>query len=679
MALTALDVPYETLPDWISQRQVVRGDGKAWLKDLRRVRQKLQAALDLLLSQGEGSPGRGVLQRHARVRRAVDACCLPTLADPTGRSTCAEQVLCGDAREIFSALLEGARKDEQEGTADDGTSSADGSRMTAGKTFLGYYSDPLLAAWDEVVRGFDKNNLFVAEGARALVQDCKYEVVALRAALDKSEKRVAEIDRRVEDLQRASRGAERELVDKCVTSGLLPPLTSASGEGGGERGDEGGGGDGDDYGSATTSGKRKENKKNRNKKKKRASDNRQNNETRRAADDPADPAIARARARQARALDFEGQLVARVGGLGSLLRAVHARCHDDTLRQACDYYLAFARFVHGQGDEALAGRLACLRRLAASELAAEEKDAAKSAAEVDFDATAMMTMHGDDSGSTDLDGLAADMGVDWGIEEGAAAAVTALNGVGGGNDGDAAKAGAVDIDWDGDRGSTGAEAEPLEIDWGAEFETTDGAQESTTATVVAPLMDRNERHALLTDLLELECFLVQRRAEVKEAGDVGQVGSLRQLLQQQRRSGGIDGGIDGGSDAEKADQAANLLTSSGGASDLSRWIDVVRGVIVALRDDSSLQQLLIISRGGMGLAAMVTGFEGLRRKYEKSVRGIDALTTERLRLAEEARRQRPLVEFYRKKIARTKSVVEAGLTKHFGGRQIHLVGDLNTV
>ena len=31
----------------------------------------LQAALDLLLSQGEGSPGRGVLQRHARVRRVL--------------------------------------------------------------------------------------------------------------------------------------------------------------------------------------------------------------------------------------------------------------------------------------------------------------------------------------------------------------------------------------------------------------------------------------------------------------------------------------------------------------------------------------------------------------------------------------------------------------------------------
>ena len=182
MALTALDVPYETLPDWISQRQVVRGkDGKAWLKDLRKVRHKLKGALDLLLEQendkgdqgsaNTSSHGSGILARHARVRRAVDACCLPTLADPTGRSTCADHVLCGDAREIFQALLEAAHKDEQEGDADAGSPHADGSRMTTGKTFLGYYADPLLAAWDDVVRGFDKNNLFIAEGARALVQD----------------------------------------------------------------------------------------------------------------------------------------------------------------------------------------------------------------------------------------------------------------------------------------------------------------------------------------------------------------------------------------------------------------------------------------------------------------------------------------------------------------------------
>ena len=272
----------------------------------------------------------------------------------------------------------------------------------------------------------------------------------------------------------------------------------------------------------------------------------------------------------------------------------------------------------------------------------------------------MMMGGGDDDGAsaTDLDGLAADMGVDWGIEV-----------VG---DAGAAAAAAADIDGD---GGPAAATEPVEIDWGAEFETTDAAQESATAAA-APLMTWDERHALLTDLLELECFLLQRQVETKEAGNVGQVGSLRQLLQQHASGRG------GGSDAAAAaasDAAATTLVSSGGAPDLSRWISAVRAVLAALRDDPSLQQLLVISRGGMGLAAMVTGFERLRRKYDKSVRGIDALRTERLRLAEEARRQRPVIDFYRKKIARTKSVVEAGLTKHFDGRQIHLVGDLNTV
>ena len=387
----------------------------------------------------------------------------------------------------------------------------------------------------------------------------------------------------------------------------------------------------------------------------------------------------RARARQARGLDFEAQLVARAGGLGRLLRGVHALCQDDTLQEACSYYLAFARFVHGQGSEALADRLACLRRLAAGALAPQdEPEAASAALEIELDAAAMMMMGGgDDDGAsaTDLDGLAADMGVDWGIEV-----------VG---DAGAAAAAAADIDGD---GGPAAATEPVEIDWGAEFETTDAAQESATAAA-APLMTWDERHALLTDLLELECFLLQRQVETKEAGNVGQVGSLRQLLQQHAsgRGAASDAAAAAASDdaaaaaasddaaAAAAAAAATTLVSSGGAPDLSRWISAVRAVLAALRDDPSLQQLLVISRGGMGLAAMVTGFERLRRKYDKSVRGIDALRTERLRLAEEARRQRPVIDFYRKKIARTKSVVEAGLTQHFDGRQIHLVGDLNTV
>ena len=419
MSLAALDVPYETLPDWISARQVVKGrDGKAWLKDLRRVRAKLDSAVEDLLRPSSAA---AVLARHERVRRAVDACCLPTLSDPTGRSTCADHVLFGDAREIFDALLEAAEKDEA-----DATSSVP-SKMTTAKSFLGYYSDPHLAAWDAVVRDFNKNNLFIAEGARALVQDCKYEVVALRATLDKSEKRVAEIDRRVDELQRASYNAERELVEKCVASALLPALPEEDDQNTRHRKDK--------------------------KKKKKKSNNRKGPNAR------ADPEVARARARQARELDFESQLVARVGSLGRMLRDVHASCKNDALQEACNYYLAFSKFVHGQKENAEADRLACLRRLILSDLAEEEgktgvHQEAESAIDADFDASLMMAVEGS-VGASDADAAAADMVVDWGIEDAAA-----TGGEGGTHEE------AVEIDWGGGGDEAAAGGDSAEIDWG---------------------------------------------------------------------------------------------------------------------------------------------------------------------------------------------------------------------
>ena len=585
----ALDVPYGTLPDWISQRQVVRGrDGKAWLKDLRRVRNQLEAALQLLLADNER-----LLSRYGRVKQIVDACSLSTLSDPTGRSTCVEHTLYGDANKILEALIEGAEKDDDRrkaGAADDGG-------CTASKTFLGYYSDPVLAAWDKVVRDFRKNNLFIAEGARALVQDCKYEVVSLRAAMDKSEKRVAEIDRRVDDLRRQSYRTRNELLSKCLAYDLITP--------------------------------------------------------------PEEEEKAKhERAMQALDLDFKSRLEDRVGDLGVLLRNVHACCKDTAIKEACDYYFAFASFVHSQEDGEHTDRLSCLVKLMATELADEQEangGAKDVAAEIEFDASSMMEsvvgVEAEDT-AAEMASVAAEMGVDWDVNvtpDIGEDAPSTLDG--------------VEIDWEGTGDDTSENA--VEIDWGGEFETTEvvdsGADVKTQGS--APLMTQEERHALLGDMLELECFLLQRQAEVEESSDVGQVGSLRELLQI----------------ADGKNSSASMLRSKGSAADISGWIKNVRAVVSSLRDDPSLKQLLVISRGGIGLNTMINDFERLRRKHEKCERGIDTLSTERLRLVEEARRTRPVISFFRKKVERTKNTVENGLKSHFDGRSINLVGDLNTI
>ena len=564
----------------------------------------MAAAFDLLLGSSKGG-GKGnssdtlappLLERegYEAVLAVVSRCSLATLADPSGLSTARDHLLYGDAVDLFDALLAATVAEEKQREGGGGS----GPPRYSGKSFLGYYSDPHLAAWDDVVRSFKKGNLYLAEAARALVQDCKYEVAALRKTQEKNEKRAAEIDRRVSELKHSAREAGKTLVAMCEQSGILPEVSSGSGDG---SCDDGTG---------------------------------------------ADAAVID----QAMRLDFRACLLARVPELSGRLRDVHASVQDTDVVQAAEYYRAFTDYVHGDG----AGGTARLDALGGLVLRALD----------DPESTTAVAVKGGDSGGGG--------DVDWGVE-GLDMGDLDLGDLGADDGG-----GEVKIDWGGDGndnntagGEATADCGAVEIDWAAEFEaTTEEGDGEASPLVARALSTTAERHALLTDLLELECFLTQRVVQTTDGGSRGGIGSLQQMLQTTSSSS---------SSSSSSGSCGSDLLKSTSTEDLKRWLGVVRRVVGALRDDPSLQQLLVISRGGLGLTGMVKEFERLRRKRDKCAKGVDALQTERLRLEEEVRRARPVIEFYRAKVRRHKAVVEAALAGLFDGSRFHLVGDLNTI
>jgi hypothetical protein len=167
--MEVIDIPYDTLPEWLSQRSLI---STKWLRDLKKIRTKITLAAPELLK---------LIHQHPTLLPIVTRCSLPTLSDPSGHSTFQTNCLYVDAKEILNILL---------------------TKYDTTKSFLGYYKSVLLANWDDIVLSYEKNHLYLAEGARSMVQDCKYEVSALKKSTDVNNKRIVDIQRRLQILKR---------------------------------------------------------------------------------------------------------------------------------------------------------------------------------------------------------------------------------------------------------------------------------------------------------------------------------------------------------------------------------------------------------------------------------------------------------------------------------------------
>lgn len=73
------------------------------------------------------------------------------------------------------------------------------------KNFFGSYQDPPLKALEALIKLYRKQNLFLAEGARTLIQAVAYDIPQLKKLIQTNTKQNEDLLRKVSDEQRSSR------------------------------------------------------------------------------------------------------------------------------------------------------------------------------------------------------------------------------------------------------------------------------------------------------------------------------------------------------------------------------------------------------------------------------------------------------------------------------------------
>ena len=176
-----LDIPYDTLPEWLAQRSIT---STKWLRDLKKLRVKIVTVSPIFLEYVNSN-------KHPQLQKILDRCSLPSMSDPSGHSTFADHCCYVDAKEILNVLRTATDIDQT-------------------KSLFGYYKNDLLSKWDDIVRCYESSSLYLAEGARSMVQDCKYEVGAMKKKSDANASRMVEIERRLKDLHRIQKECEKD-------------------------------------------------------------------------------------------------------------------------------------------------------------------------------------------------------------------------------------------------------------------------------------------------------------------------------------------------------------------------------------------------------------------------------------------------------------------------------------
>ena len=61
------------------------------------------------------------------------------------------------------------------------------------KTFLGSYSNPHAASWADIVKRYESGSVFLVELAQSLVQNCSYELPAIKKEMARAQKELHEL------------------------------------------------------------------------------------------------------------------------------------------------------------------------------------------------------------------------------------------------------------------------------------------------------------------------------------------------------------------------------------------------------------------------------------------------------------------------------------------------------
>eukprot|EP01041_Mallomonas_annulata_P008878 gene8878-18380_t len=80
---------------------------------------------------------------------------------------------------------------------------------TSAKNIFGQYNSPSLKNWHAVIKAWEKDNVYLGESSRLLIQWASHECPAMKKILTSSEKQVADINRRINEYEKTIQNCKR--------------------------------------------------------------------------------------------------------------------------------------------------------------------------------------------------------------------------------------------------------------------------------------------------------------------------------------------------------------------------------------------------------------------------------------------------------------------------------------
>ena len=487
------------------------------------------------------------------------------------------------------------------------------------KSFLGAYSNPHTARWADVVKRFESGSVFLVDAAQYLVHQCTYELPALKQEMTRAERELHELQRRQAEYVRLAEASHARFVQACTHRKISPSVETATG--------------------------------------------------------------------------LKDELRASLCQLRPLYDSVCRRVQQAPLPDAAREYKELVGFALERveapppptassadggkaGKKGKGGGAKAAVAAVAAVPAAGDGDKTPAVAmlplltrvqEIDLSNVApLAALSTGEAAAKDAAGTAA-AAVDWGI--------TAEDG-----DGDGGGGGAAAVDWgitaeDGDSSSGGGGGAAVDwgggggggggggVDWG--FEVEDGAgggsgggydfeieiEESgegggsdEEGGIAWIFEDRETRNQLLDDLFELQGFLTQYRAE-----------------------------LGGGASAAALPSALQL-----DAAEVVARVEAVGEAIDAL-DNEHTRHLQLLGSSDKYLERQVANLRQMLDSAEKMRRRAEELQTRQAELQMTIQGAQPKYQAAVDAIKQAKAELEAALSKHFDGRRVNLMGDINSL
>ena len=502
------------------------------------------------------------------------------------------------------------------------------------KSFLGAYTNPHTARWADVVKRFESGSVFLVDTAQYLVHQCTYELPALKQELSRAERELQELQRRQSEYVRLAEASHSRFVQACTQKRISPAVETASG--------------------------------------------------------------------------LKDELRASLCQLRPLYDAVARRVQQSPLPEAVGEYrelvgfalervepapTAFESEAGGGGKAGKKGKAGGTKAAAKAEVAvaASVSAAAQTGAsagesapllpllsrvqEIDLSEVAPLAALSTGDGSSGVGEGAGGAAIDWGITAGSDGGDA--SGGGGGVDwgitveDDAAGVGggaaAVEVDWGGGGGGGG-------VDWGItaddggdssggagggggggggeydfgfeiEIEASGEAGASEDDAGLAQIFEESSlRNQLLDDLFELQAFLTQYLSE-----------------------------LSGGASASALPNALQL-----DSAEVQSRLDAVTGAIESL-DNEHTRHLLMLGSSEKYLERQVANLRQMLDSAEKMRRRAEELQTRQAELQMTIKGAAPKYQNAVNEIKRAKADLEAALAKHFDGRRVNLMGDINSL